>query len=141
MALVYRPDAGCRRFLYVAKDCTENSFRGFVRIIPAETLAGLKFICSDMWSNYLKVAAEEAGHAVRVLDRFHVMMKLNEKIYQVRATEAKQLKQDGYESVLKNARWTLVKRPDNLTDRLNELLQYNLRSVRAILMREEFQRV
>ena len=144
LTLVYQVDAGSRRLLYVAKDRTEKSFRGFFRILPAETLASLKFICSDMWSNYLKVAAEEAGHAVRVLDRFHVMKKFNEKINLVRAAESKQLKQDGYEPVLKNARWTLLKRPENLTDKqtvkLKELLQYNLRSVRAYLMREDFQR-
>lgn len=144
LTLVYQVDAGNRRLLYVAKDRTEESFRRFFGTLPSQTLAGLKYICSDMWANYLKVAAQEAGHAVQVLDRFHVMKKLNEKINQVRASEAKQLKQDGYEPVLKNARWTLLKRPENLTDKqtvkLKELLQYNLRSVRAYLMREDFQR-
>jgi len=141
---VYQVDGGCRRLLYVAKDRTEQSFRGFFQILPKPTLASLKFICSDMWSNSLKVAAAEAGHAIRILDRFHVMKKFNDKINAVRATEAKALEQDGYEPVLKNSRWTLLKRPENLTDnqtvKLKELLQYNLRSVRAYLMREDFQR-
>jgi transposase len=138
LTLVYQVDAGCRRLQYVAQDRTENSFRGFFEILPEGTLASLKFICSDMWANYLRVAAERAGHAVRVLDRFHVMKKFNEKINLVRAGEAKQMKQDGYEPVLKNALWALLKRPENLTDKqtvkLRELLQYNLRSVRAYLM-------
>jgi len=135
LTLVYQVDAGRRRLLYVAKDRTENSFRGFFQALPETTLKNLKFICSDMWSNYLKVAAEEAGHAVRILDRFHVMKKLNEKINAVRAAEAKAMNADGYEPVLKNSRWVLLKRPENLTDKqtvkLKELLQYNLRSVRA----------
>ena len=54
------------------------------------------------------------------------------------------MKQDGYEPVLKNSRWCLLKRPGNLTSnqtvKLKELLQYNLKSVRAYLMREDFQR-
>lgn len=144
LTLVYQVDSGCRRLLYVSKDRTQKSFRGFFRILPESTLRSLKFICSDMWSNYLKVAMEEAGHAVRILDRFHVMKKFNDKINLVRASEARQMKADGYEPILKNARWSLLKRPENLTDKqtvkLKELLQYNLRSVRAYLMREDFQR-
>ena len=51
--------------------------------------------------------------------------------------------QAGYEPVLKNSRWCLLKRPENLTDNqrisLRELLTYNLKSVRAYLLKEEFQ--
>ena len=54
------------------------------------------------------------------------------------------MKQDGYEPVLKHSRWCLLKRPENLTDKqtvkLDELLKYNLQSVRAYLHREDFQR-
>ena len=50
---------------------------------------------------------------------------------------------EGYDPVLKSSRWLLLKRPENLTEkqepRLAELLQYNLRSVRAYLLREDFQ--
>ncbi len=144
LTLVYQVDGNCRRLLYVAKDRTEKSFRGFFQMLPDATVKGLKFICSDMWSSYLKVAMEEAGHAVRILDRFHVMKKFNEMINAVRVEETKRMKADGYEPVLKNSRWTLLKRPENLTGKqtvkLQELMQYNLRSVRAYLMREDFQR-
>ncbi len=61
----------------------------------------------------------------------------------MRAGEVKRLKQDGYEPVLKRSRWCLLKREENLTERqtvtLKELLQYNLRTVRAYLLREDFQ--
>ncbi len=54
--------------------------------------------------------------------------------------EAKRLERDGYEPVLKNSRWCLLKREENLTEKqavkLSELLQYNLQSVRSRLMRE-----
>jgi transposase len=56
-----------------------------------------------------------------------------------------QLKEYGYEPVLTNGRWVLLKRPANLTQKqavkLKELLQYNLKSVRSYLMREDFQRL
>ena len=69
---------------------------------------------------------------------------MGKAIDEIRAEEAKRLKRDGYEPVLKQSRWCLLKRPENLTDKqtvkLAELLKYNLRTVRAYLLREDFQR-
>ena len=79
-----------------------------------------------------------------VLDRFYILQLFGKALDDIRAGEARQLKADGYEPVLKRSRWCLLKRPANLTDqqtvKLRELLQYNLRSVRAYLLREDFQR-
>lgn len=144
MTLVYQIDAGRRCLLYIAQDRTEQSLRKFFERFPKETFTGLRFVCSDMWGPYLTVVQECVGHAVHVLDRFHVMKKFGDAINKVRAEEARQLKQDGYEPVLKNARWCLLKRPENLTEnqtvKLEELLQYNLKSIKSYLMREDFQR-
>ena len=72
------------------------------------------------------------------------MRNINVAIDEVRRQEVTQLRRDGYEPALTKSRWCLLKRPENLTDnqatRLAELLQYNLKSVRAHLLREEFQR-
>ena len=61
----------------------------------------------------------------------------------VRAAEVKQLKEDGCEPVLTGARWLLLKRPENRTERqaakLAEILQCNLKSVGSHLMKEDFQ--
>ena len=115
----------------------------FFRFLGKKRTARLEFICSDMWSGYLKVIRKKASHAVHVLDRFHVMQRINKAINKVRIAEVKQLEDDGYEAVLTGARWVLLKRPENLTERqavkLKELLQYNLKSVRSQLMREDFQ--
>jgi len=92
---------------------------------------------------YLKVIAKKAHQAVHVLDRFLIMQRIGKAINDVRAAEVKQLQRDGYEPVLKGARWLLLKRPENLTDqqavKLHEILQYNLKSVRSHLMKEDFQ--
>lgn len=77
---------------FLGSDRTEESFRGFFKILPESTLKGIQYVCSDMWSNYLKVAMEEAGQAVQIIDRFHVMEKFNEMVNAVRAIETKQLK-------------------------------------------------
>ena len=144
LTLVYQIDAGMKRLLWIGQDRTAESLRGFFRILTDDVRKGLKYVASDMWKAYLEVIAAEVGHAVHVLDRFHIMKKLNEAIDDVRAEEARRLKQDGYEPILKHSRWCLLKRPENLTDqqtvKLDELLKYNLRSVRAWLLREDFQR-
>jgi transposase len=144
LTLVYQIQEGCKRLLWVAAERTEDSLRGFFDMLGPARAARLAFACSDMWKPYLNVIAERAGQAVHVLDRYHVMAKMNRAIDEVRAAEAKRLQADGYEPVLKHSRWVLLKRPENLTEqqtvKLKELLRYNLKAVRAYLLREEFQR-
>ncbi len=112
-------------------------------MLGKERSGQLRFVCSDMWKPYLKVIGKKASQAIHVLDRFHIMAKMNKAIDEVRAAEAKRLDRDGYEPVLKHSRWCLLKREENLTEKqavkLSELLQYNLQSVRSRLMREDFQ--
>jgi len=144
LTLVYQIDEKCRRLLWVGKDRTTKTFLRFFRTFGKERSGRLRFACSDMWGPYLKVIAKKAPRAIHVLDRFHVVAKMNKAIDEVRAAEAKQLERDGYEPVLKNSRWCLLKRKENLTEnqvvKLSELLQYNLRSLRSRLMRDDFQR-
>ena len=71
------------------------------------------------------------------------MAHFGKALDEVRAAEVKELKAKGDEPVLTKSRWLLLKRPEHLTEtqeaKLAELLQYNLRSVRAYLLKEEFQ--
>ena len=144
LTLVYQIEEGMKRLLWVAQERTEDSLRRFFQILDDETRLSIRFVCSDMWQPYLNVIAEQLKHAVHVLDRFHIMKKMNEAIDEVRRGEARRLAEDGYEPVLKHSRWCLLKRPENRTEKetvkLSELLQYNLQSVRSHLLREDFQR-
>ena len=144
LTLVYQIQEGCKRLLWVGAERTAQTLHGFFDLLGAARAAALRFVCSDMWQPYLAVLAARAGQAIHVLDRYHVMAKMNKAIDEVRAAEAKRLKADGYEPVLKHSRWVLLKRPENLTEqqavKLKELLRYNLKAVRAYLLREEFQR-
>ena len=143
LTLVYQIDTHCRRLLWIGKERKARTLLGFFRWFGTERSQGLRYICSDMWKPYLKVVAKKAGQAVHVLDRFHIMAHFSKALDEVRAGEVKELKAKGYEPVLTKSRWLLLKRPENLSDRqdskLAELLQYNLRSVRAYLLKEEFQ--
>lgn len=144
LTLVYQIDAGCKRLLWIGNDRTTKTFLRFFRMLGNERSRQLEFICSDMWKPYLKVIAKKANQAIHVLDRFHIMQKMGKALDKVRAGEARQMKADGYEEVLKHSRWCFLKRSENLTDKqtvkLSELLKYNLKSVRAYLLKEDFQR-
>ena len=144
LTLVYQIEDGMKRLLWVAEERTEKSLRGFFEVLGDEVRGSIRFACSDMWQPYLNVIAEQVRQAVHVLDRFHIMKKMNEAIDKVRRSETHQLEEDGYEPVLKHSRWCLLKRPENLTEKqtlkLTELLKYNLKSVRSYLLREDFQR-
>jgi transposase len=145
LTLVYQIEEGCKRLLYVGLDRTAASLHGFFDGVEESVAAGLKYVCSDMWRPYLEVLAERAGQAIHVLDRYHIVARLNKAVDEVRADEARRMKADGHEPVLKHSRWCLLKRPSNLTDKqtvkLSELLKYNLRSVRAYLHKEDLQQL
>jgi transposase len=143
LTLVYQIDSGRKRLLWVGKERTQKTLRRFFKEFGKERTARLRFICSDMWKPYLRIVAEVAGQAVQIIDRFHVMTHFGKAIDKIRAAEARELKTRGEEAVLTGSRWCLLKRPENLTDKqvvkLEELLAINLKTIRAYLLKEDFQ--
>lgn len=143
LTVVYQINEGCKRLLWIGRDRTEKTLRIFFAYLGEERSAALRFICTDMWKPYLNVIAEKAQGALNILDRYHIMAKLSKAIDKVRATEARKLREQGYEPVLKHSRWCLLKRPENRTakedTKLADLLRYNLKTIRSYLLKEEFQ--
>ena len=143
LTVVYQIDHACRRLLWLGPERTTKTLLRFFRLLGRERTAALQFVCSDMWQPYLKVIAKKAGQALHILDRYHIVARLNKAIDDVRAAEAKELARRGYQPVLTHSRWCFLKRPENLTDpqrtRLGDLLQYGLKTVRAYLLKESFQ--
>lgn len=142
LTLVYQIDKGCTRLLWIGQDRTVKTLLRFFRLFGKENTRRLKHVCSDMWKAYIKVIKKKAPQAIHILDRFHIVAKINKAIDEVRANEYRQMQKDGYEPVLKKSRWCLLKRKENLTEkqeaRLQDLLQYNLKSIRAYLLKEDF---
>ncbi|MGH8716991.1 MAG: ISL3 family transposase, partial [Burkholderiales bacterium] len=143
LTLVYQIESDCKRLLWVGQERTKKSFERFFTLIGKELADKIEFVCSDMWRPYLDLIEERCPNALNILDRFHVVAKINKAIDEVRAEEARRIVKDGYEPVLKKSRWCLLKRPKNLTNnqriKLQDVLRYNLQSVRAYLLKEEFQ--
>ncbi|MFM7593131.1 MAG: ISL3 family transposase [Isosphaeraceae bacterium] len=134
-----------RRLLAVVQDRKEESLREGLKQLGDHVCKQVEFVCSDMWKPYLKVINSELGQAVHILDRFHIMKLFGKALDEIRAGESRQMKKDGHEEVLKNSRWCLLKRPENLTEKqqlkLSDLMKYNLQSVKAYLVREDFQQL
>ena len=142
LTLVYQIDAHCTRLLWVGKERTVKTFEEFFDMIGADLSGKIEFVCSDMWKPYLRVIRERCSNALNILDRFHIVAKMNDALNDVRAAESRRLVQDGYEPVLAKTRWCVLKSKENLTDpqrvRLSDLLKYNLQTVRAYLLKEQF---
>ena len=142
LTVVYQIDRHCTRLLWVGKERTVKTMLRFYRSFGKEWAARLKQVCSDMWKPYLKVIKKKSPQAIHILDRFHIVAQINKAIDEVRASEHKRMQRDGYEPILKHSRWCLLKRKENLSEKqevkLNDLLRYNLQSVRAYLLKEDF---
>jgi transposase len=144
LTLVYQIDNDCKRLLWIGKDRTKKTLTSFFDEFGTDRSSLLRFVCTDMWQPYLLVVAEKAGQALNILDRFHIMSHMNKAIDKVRATEVKTLKAKGKKAILTCSRWCFLKRPENCTEKqvvkLKELLAINLKTVRAYLLKEDFQR-
>ena len=143
LTLVYQIDANCRRLLWVGQHRSEETIKAFFTWFTSPRAQNLKYICSDMWKPYLRIVAKRAASAVHVLDRFHIMSHFSKAIDEVRADEARKLKESGKEPVLKGSRWCWLKRPENLTRKqeatLADLIRMNLKTVRSYILKEDFQ--
>ena len=99
LTLVYQIEQQCTRLLWIGQERTVASFGQFFTLI-GEGLAGrIEFVCSDMWQPYLRVIHERCSQAIHILDRFHIVAKMNAALNDVRAAEARRLAQDGYEPI------------------------------------------
>lgn len=145
LTVVYEIGLGARRLLWIGEGREKKTLHAFFDWLGEERTSGLQFVCSDMWKGYVTVIRERAKAAIHILDRYHLVAMLNKALDLVRAKEVKRLAAEGYEPILTRTRWLLLKRPGNLREgqgvSLRELLRYNLRTVRAYLLKEDLQRL
>ena len=94
---------------------TIESFQGFFTLIGEKLASQIEFACSDMWQPYLRVIREKCSQALHILDRFHIVAKMNEALDDVRAAESRKMAQEGNAALLKKSRWRVLKRKKKLT--------------------------
>ena len=150
MTLVYQLDEDNKRLLGIEEGREEKSLHRFFDTLNKDSpedeprTDNIKFVCSDMWKAYLNVIKQRCPNALNILDRFHVKGHLTKAVDETRKLDVAKLKQEHREEVLTKSKYIFMKNPENLTEKqvpkLQELLGYNLRTIRAYLMKEEFER-
>lgn len=142
LTLVYQIDKHCRRLLWIGKERKKETLHAFCDFMGEQRCKAIQFVCSDMWKAYISVIADRLGDAVHILDRFHIVANLNKAVDEVRRAEVKRLKDENKPAYLKNSRWLFLKRMKRLRGHarscLKELLNMNLRTVKAYLFKEDF---
>ncbi len=143
LTVIYQIDSHCRRLLWVGRRRTQATLRRGLAALGAPVVSGLRFVCSDMWRAYLKVVAAKVPQALHVLDRFHIVMHLNQAVDQVRRAESGQMRGQPAARKLKHMRWKLLRRGSRVRGRakcrLWELLRTKLATGRAWMLKETFQ--
>lgn len=91
LTLVYQIDAGRVRLLWTGRERTMKTFRQFFDLLGKERSLQIEFVCSDMWKPYLRVIRERCSQALHILDRFHIVAKMNDALNKVRAQEARRM--------------------------------------------------
>ncbi len=104
-----------RRLLFLGRDRTANSVLRFFVDFDKDRCPLLKCVCTDIWPPYLKVFKKKATGALHILDRFHLVAHLNKALNEIRAQEARRLRREGYEEILKNTPISFHTDPDSLT--------------------------
>jgi transposase len=143
MTLVYQICGLKPRLLFIAQGHKEEALSGILKEQGEAWCAEIRYVCSDLWRAYLKSVREILPAAMHILDRFHLVARINEAVDQIRRAEAKELSRQGI-TILKNLRYTFLKRPENLTQSQKENLQKiinrrDLKTIRAYHWRESFQ--
>ena len=142
LTVIYQIDQHCRRLLWVGRRRTKATLLRGLKELGPQVVSDLRYVCTDMWKAYLSVMAKKAGHALHILDRFHIVQHLNKAVDEVRRAESARLRGKPIAARLKNMRWKLLRRGSRVRGqariKLNALLQSKLATGRAWDLKECF---
>jgi len=131
LTVIYQIDGHCRRLLWVGRRRTQATLRRGLKELGPQVVSGLRYVCSDMWQPYLSVIAKQAGHALHILDRFHIVSNLNKAVDEVRRAESTRLRGQPLAAKLKKMRWKLLRRGSRVRGQARVKLQGLLASKMA----------
>lgn len=132
-----------RRTLFVAEGRAEPVVARFAEDLAAHggDAGAVRAVSCDMSPAFISGVAKHLPKAEVTFDKFHILKIINEGVDKVRRAEAAE------QPILAKARWAVLKNRENLTDgqrkKLAELQmsKLNLRTMKAMRMRENFQAV
>ena len=126
VVVISAPTTDGVEILAVLPDRKQQSVANFLASIPVDLRQSIERVCSDMYQGFISAVRDELPTVKSVIDRFHVAKAYRRCADAVRKREVKRLRQvlskDEYEGI-KGAMWAFRKRPENLQDPEQELLE------------------
>lgn len=131
------------RTVHVAEGKDHSTVESFVGFLESHNgdRNEIKDVSCDMSPAFIKGVREFLPEAKITFDRFHIVKIINDAVDQVRRDEV------ANQPILKKARYVFLKNSNNLTVNQKETLEklqlskLNLKSVRALHIRENFQEI
>ena len=80
LTLVYQIDQGSPACSGSARNEPSNPSKDSSPSSARSWLRKIEFVCSDMWQPYLDVIREKCSQALHILDRFHIVAKMNKAL-------------------------------------------------------------
>jgi transposase len=116
----------------------------WIETLTEQQRKAIRFASIDMWAPYFQAVRNKLPRAQVVVDRFHVMKQLNERIGKIR-TRIQSNADDEVMKILKGSRWLLVRNRSGLSSKEQEHLHNILdlcAELRTVyLLKEEFRQI
>ena len=132
------------RVLWVGKDRTYETLKGFFDSLSDEHINSIEAIAIDMWDPYIKAIKTYCPQAHIVFDQFHMVSAYGKVINKVRNIEYHKASQED-KQVIKGTKYLLLKNKPNLKKkekpRLKALLDLNQTLTTAYIFKDLLKRL
>jgi len=134
-------DLAKKRTLFVTEGKDHSTVTDFAEFLihRGGKIENIQDVSCDMSPAFIKGVKQALPNAQITFDKFHILKIINEAVNEVRREEAKTTPQ------LKGACYVFIKNKQNLTqkqiDKKESLSKLNLKSMRALHLRENFQAI
>ncbi len=132
--------------VYVGEGRTQESLLPFFKRL-GRYRRNIEAVSIDMSKSYYAAVGKYLPHATIVIDHFHIVKLMNEKLTKIRTSLYKKLEETTEKQVLKGVRWMLLKNPENLVQEKNEhitletALKYNQPLAIAYYLKEDLRQI
>ena len=139
-------DLGSGKVIFVGDDRGADSLKPFWERLK-RSRARIRAVATDMSAAYIGSVLEHLPGVAVVLDHFHVVKLMNDRLTEVRRKLHRELQDKMGKSVLKGSRWILLKNPESLNperqehERLQEALEANEPLAKAYYLKEELRQI
>ncbi len=106
----------------MAEGKSSEVLKSFFELIGPEACQRIELVTMDMSAGYEKAVRELLPNATIVFDYFHIAQLANKALNEVRCELARQASDEHEKAAIKDTRWALLHRMDNVPDKHREVL-------------------